>query len=197
MITDTHVLSSLIVFSLFFFWHPMHGIWGSRARGQIWAAFVAYVIAGNNAGSFNPLCQAGNQTCVLVLQRLCQSCCIRVRTANIGVFFFCLFLIFDHPMPYGVPGPEVRSEMQLPPKLQLQQYQILNPMSWAGNWTWVPVLPRCHWTHWTTAGTPLIVFYGTKYICSQDPNTCSPLHVILEPNFKMLLFIVDCSGLGL
>ena len=35
---------------------------------------------------------------------------------------------FDHPVAYEVPGPGIRSELQLQPKSQLRQCWILNPV---------------------------------------------------------------------
>ena len=58
-------------------------------------------------------------------------------------------------MAFGVPGPGARSELQLWPELQLQQHQILNPLCQARDGTCVPVLPRRHRSHCTTAGTPV------------------------------------------
>ena len=58
-------------------------------------------------------------------------------------FFF--FFIFGYHTAYGVPRPAIRSEVQLQPKPQLQQCEILNPLCWAGDWTWVLELPRCCW----------------------------------------------------
>ena len=40
-------------------------------------------------------------------------------------FFFC-----GRPVAYGVPRSGIRSEPQLPPKLQLRQHWILNPLCW-------------------------------------------------------------------
>ena len=49
-----------------------------------------------------------------------------------GFFFFFLFLFFFFWLStaYGVLSPGIRSEPQLPPKLQLQQHGILNPGYW-------------------------------------------------------------------
>ena len=41
----------------------------------------------------------------------------------------CLFSpFFGYPAAYGVPRPGIRSELQLGPKPQLRQHQILNPL---------------------------------------------------------------------
>ena len=40
---------------------------------------------------------------------------------------FFSFSFFGHPWAYGVPGPEIRPELQLRPTPQLWQRQILNP----------------------------------------------------------------------
>lgn len=44
----------------------------------------------------------------------------------VGFFFFFSFYFFGHPAAYGVPGPGIRSKLQLP------QCQILNQLRWAG-----------------------------------------------------------------
>ena len=46
---------------------------------------------------------------------------------SLFVFFFWL------PKAYGVPRPGIRSKPLLPPKPQLQQHQILNPLCRAGH----------------------------------------------------------------
>ena len=65
----------LSILSLFF--GPPHDIWSSQARDQIRAAAVAMLTV-----ILNPLCWAGDWTCVPVLQRCCWS------TAGIPSFNF-------------------------------------------------------------------------------------------------------------
>jgi len=67
---------------------------------------------------------------------------------------FCFCFCF---LAYGVPGPGVRSELQLGPKLQLQQSQILNPLCWAGDQTWVSVLQRDCRSSCAIAGTRIFI----------------------------------------
>ena len=67
-------------------------------------------------------------------------------------------LISGRPTAYGAPSPGTRSELQLWPKPQLWQRRTLNPQCWARDWTCVPALPRCHWSHCVTAGTPEFLF---------------------------------------
>ena len=45
--------------------------------------------------------------------------------AAIDVFIFVFFFFFGHPTAHGIPGPGIRSELQLGPMLQLWQCQIL------------------------------------------------------------------------
>ena len=71
-----------------------------------------------------------------------------------GLFFFVCFF-FCHPVACGVSRPGIRSEVQLGPKAQLWQCQILNPLCWAGDWTCVPVLQRSHQSHCVTLGAPV------------------------------------------
>ena len=61
----------------FFFWPPQaHGV--PPGRGSDPSCSFNLYRSCSIARSFNPLCQAGNQTCVLVLQRCHQSCCATV-----------------------------------------------------------------------------------------------------------------------
>jgi len=46
-----------------------------------------------NARSFNPLCQAGDGTCVLKLQRCCWSCCATAGTPRHILLIACLLHI--------------------------------------------------------------------------------------------------------
>ena len=79
-------------------------------------------------------------------------------------FFFLFFLFFSfsffaHPWPVEFPGPGIRSQLQLPPMLQLWQCWIFNPLCPAGDRTCVPALQRHHGSHCTTAGTPRRCFH--------------------------------------
>ena len=64
----------LVIF--FLFWPPW-GIWSSWARGQIQAAVGTW--------SFNPVCWAGDRTCVLVRSRCHLSYCAIAGTPIQGV----------------------------------------------------------------------------------------------------------------
>ena len=57
-------------------------------------------------------------------------------------FHFLVFFFFGHLMAYAVPRPEIRSELQMQPMLQLWQHQVLNPLCWARGRTCPSVLPR-------------------------------------------------------
>ena len=54
-----------------------------------------------------------------------------------------IYISLGLPKAFGIPQPESRSELQSPPKLQLQQCQILNPLWWARDWTCIPAFPKC------------------------------------------------------
>ena len=56
-------------------------------------------------------------------------------------------------MAYGVPGPGIRSGLQLQPKLQLGQHWILNPLCQAGDQICAPALPDAA-DPVATVGTP-------------------------------------------
>ena len=62
-------------------------------------------------------------------------------------------------MAYGVPGPGIRSKLQLQAMPQLWQCQILNPLCWAGDQTCIPVLQKCRSFHCVIVGTPTDVFF--------------------------------------
>ena len=47
-------------------------------------------------------------------------------------YLFIYLFIFGCPTAYGVPRPGMRTELQLPPKLQLQQYWNFNPLCQPG-----------------------------------------------------------------
>ena len=57
-----------------------------------------------------------------------------------SAFFF--FSFFGCPVACGVPWLRITSELQLQPKLQPQQHQILNPLGQAGDLTCILALPR-------------------------------------------------------
>ena len=65
-----------------------------------------------------------------------------------------LIFLFWSSTAYGVPGPGIRSELQLQPKLQRWPCQIFNPLCWARDRTCVPVPPRCCRSHCSTVRTP-------------------------------------------
>ena len=67
-------------------------------------------------------------------------------------FFLNFFLFIIAPRP---PSPGIRPTPQLPTKLPLQQRWILKSLCQAGDQTQVSALPRCYWSHCTTAGTPV------------------------------------------
>ena len=73
--------------------------------------------------------------------------------ATLQTFTFFFFSFLGCPMAYGVPGPGMRSELQLQPKPELWPCRILNPLCRAGDWTCVPGLPGHHQSCCTTAGT--------------------------------------------
>ena len=94
-------------------------------------------------------------------------------------WLYFYFFFFGCPTPYGVPGPGIRSEPQLWPMSQLQQYQIVfNPPCGAGDWTCILVPQRCCWAHCTTAETPLQTTLDRTFSLPQkEPHIlCPPSH---------------------
>ena len=77
-------------------------------------------------------------------------------THNGKFHLFFSFFFFGCPEVYGVPRPGIRSE------LQLWQCWILNPLCWAGDQTWVPVLPRHCQSCRATAGNPKSLSYHSS-----------------------------------
>ena len=66
-------------FILFIYFWPPFSMWTAQARGQIPGTVAALCHSCGNSRSFNPLCWARDQTCVLVLQR-----CHQLRCATAG-----------------------------------------------------------------------------------------------------------------
>ena len=83
---------------------------------------------------------------------------------SLSFFFFCFpFSFFGRPAAYVVPGSGIRSELQLWPKAQLWQCQVLNPLCRAGDGSCAPLLPRHRQSHCTTAGNSRLSFYKDTY----------------------------------
>lgn len=75
-----------------------------------------------------------------------------VDSSPIFVLFFYFF------WPPGGAGPGTRSKPHLRPSPQLWQCWICNPLSLAGDQTCIPGPQGCHWSYFTTAGTPRFPF---------------------------------------
>ena len=96
------------------------------------------------------------------------------------VFWFFFLLIFGHPATYEVPGPGIRSELQLQPKLQLWQLWSLNLLPGWGSklrpsaprvLLMTPIVPQrellwgsfdipVFWKAWNLC---LVILSGTRY----------------------------------
>lgn len=72
---------------VFLFW-PTHGIWSSQSRDQIRATVATCVAAAAVPGPSSQLCCAGDRPCVLMVQRLCQSCGATAGTPRCSYFCF-------------------------------------------------------------------------------------------------------------
>ena len=68
-----------------------------------------------------------------VLVRICI-----LSSSHVLLFCCCYFSFFGCPAAYGVPGPGIRSKLQL--QCMVQQLQICNPLCQAGEQTYVAVL---------------------------------------------------------
>lgn len=82
-----------------------------------------------------------------------------------------LMNLFFSPLPpptYGVPGSGINFEAQLWPTLPRRQSQILHLLCQARNQTWVPMRPRCCWSHCAAVGTPWIVIWEYNWIPIYD-----------------------------
>ena len=71
---------------LFFLFGPLHGLGVSRGQGSDLSHSCNLCYSSRLTSSFNPLCPAQNQTCVLVLQRCHQPHCAVVGTLDIVDF---------------------------------------------------------------------------------------------------------------
>ena len=139
-------------FFFFSFW-PSRGMWSCLGRNQIQAAVSTSKVQLRQCWISNPLCQAGDWTCVPVLPRRCWSCCATAGTPRV-LFLFpsCLFLglYLQH---IKVPRLGVKSELQFlayatatttqDPSCICDLYHsswqrsIFNPPSKARDWTCV------------------------------------------------------------
>ena len=86
---------------------------------------------------------------------------VLVDEFGLAIFFFFFFHFWP---PHSIRSfqARIRSELQLQPKPQLWQCQILNPLCWARNQTFVLAPPRHRQSHCTTVGTPLAISSGQE-----------------------------------
>ena len=114
---------------------------------------------------------------------------------------------FGLPVAYGDPRPGIRSGLKLWPKPQLQQLRILNPLCRARDLTCIPVLQKCHPSHFATVGKPRNFFflsgsYKTSNItkhkerlwtCSRIKENCrldkSTVSMLNLPKFLSVLWL--------
>ena len=103
------------------------------------------------------------------------------------MFFQCLFFLFlfsfflnffGLPVAHRAPRPGIRPKPQLWTKLQLQQCWILKSLCQAGDQTQVSALPRCYWSHCTTAGTPV---YSVSFVSKGIQSHTVPCAVQSDP----------------
>lgn len=79
-----NIRDNISVLFFFCFGHPVvYGILGSGIRSEL---HLQLHCSCSNTGSFNSLCRARDQTCVLALQRCCTSHCTTVGTPNYTYF---------------------------------------------------------------------------------------------------------------
>lgn len=67
---------------------PPRSIWSSQSRDQIRATVATCVAAAAVPGPSSQLCCAGDRPCVLMVQRLCQSCGATAGTPRCSYFCF-------------------------------------------------------------------------------------------------------------
>ena len=63
------------------------------------------------------------------VSKICTECIQMYFCANIYTYFFLLFWLYLQHME--VPGPGIKSKLELQPMAKLRQPQILNPLLWA------------------------------------------------------------------
>ena len=83
------------------------------------------------------------------------------------LYFFIIFLFLTHPPVQGVPRPGIRSE----PKLQPQQYQILNLLCRTRDQTHVAGLQRCRKSHCVTTGIPIYLLFPFRATPAADGSS--------------------------
>ena len=100
---------------LLFFFFGLSVAYGVPGQGSD----LSLILACGSAGSFNPLCQAGDWTCLLVLQRCCWSRCTTARSP---------YYSYNRKKKIGAPPMTCKS-------------------SWARGWTYATAVQ--HWrTPW-------------------------------------------------
>ena len=83
-------------------------MWSSQAGDQTLVEVVTYAIAAATLDPFNLLCQARDQTCILMVQE-----CPTSHGATEGTPILFYFTFGSHSRPMEVPRPGIVSELQL------------------------------------------------------------------------------------
>ena len=131
--TSSHILSSLWAHVLLF---PPHSLCSLRAHRR--PGFPLEHSRAEPVRARKPALLSARDAPLLEFQVIYPIASFRVllkchllREASFGCFF--PFFFFGLPKTYGVPRPGIESKPALQPTPQLQQYQILNPLHWAGD----------------------------------------------------------------
>lgn len=78
-----------------------------------------------------------------------------------------ILYFWPHMGHMEIPRPRTETELQLQPTLELQQYQILNPLGWAGDPTFTSTVTWAaairFLSHYNTTGTPRTLFLILVY----------------------------------
>ena len=113
-----------------------------------------------NAGSFNPLCQAGDWIWILVIHRQCLSYC-----ATVGTPLALRFLFAFHGCTHSIwkfLGQELNRNCICRLCCSCGNAGSFNPLCWAGDWTHLSAATLAatvrFFTHCTTVGTPVSGF---------------------------------------
>ena len=110
--------------------------------------------------------------------------CGKIHITWMYHFYLFFFSFFGCPMAYGIPGPGIRSKLQLRPKPQLWQLQIPNTLCWWGSdlHPSAPKMPQILLHH---SNMWLVLLQCLLHCGVLEPNPWLLHHFLNEPFYGM------------
>ena len=81
-----------------------------------------------------------------------------------SLIFIFIFVLFQSHQQLEVPGPGIKSELQLKPMPQLHRHKILNPLGWLGTQPAMQQKQARPLTHCATGGTHYFISFKNFYL---------------------------------